>query len=235
MISVIVPTYNEQEGLSRLVSTILGITDQAGIRAELVIVDDNSPDGTGKIADELAKENPITVIHRAGKLGLSSAVMEGFKASIGDIIIVTDADLSHDVSIIPKMVELIEKGEAMLVVGSRYIKGGGIRNWPIFRYIVSKGAIFLSRGLTKIKDSMSGFFAFHRSVIEGAELSPIGYKIGLEIFVKGRYDRAIEIPYVFVNRSEGRSKLSKGEFVNYLKHLRDLYSWKYFGKKRSFD
>ncbi|MCD6310646.1 MAG: polyprenol monophosphomannose synthase [Candidatus Eremiobacteraeota bacterium] len=231
MVSIIVPTYNEYEGLPRLVSTIFGITDKAGINTEMIIIDDNSPDGTGDLAEELAKKYPIKVIHRSGKLGLSSAVMEGFHAGSGEIFIVTDADLSHDVGIIPKMVELIENGKAQLVIGSRYIKGGGIKNWPVFRYIVSRGAIFLSRGLTKIKDSMSGFFALQRSVIESANLSPVGYKIGLEIFVKGKYERVIELPYVFVNRSEGRSKLSRGEFLNYLRHLKDLYSWKYFGKK----
>ncbi|MCL5038159.1 MAG: polyprenol monophosphomannose synthase [Chloroflexi bacterium] len=231
MISVIVPTYNELEGLPRLVSTIFDVTGGAGLDAEMVIVDDNSPDGTGDLADKLALEKPITVVHRAGKLGLSSAVMEGFEASKGDIIIVTDADLSHDVGIIPQMVEMIEKGEAQVVVGSRYIKGGGIKNWPLVRFIISRGAILLSRGVTGVTDSMSGFFAIHRSVIDGAELSAIGYKIGLEIFVKGKYDKVKEIPYVFVNRAEGRSKLSKGEFINYLKHLKELYSWKYFRKK----
>lgn len=122
-----VPTYNEKENLEELVNRIRVACDHAGIDSEVVIVDDNSPDGTGAFAEELARTNKIRIVRRAGKLGLSSAVIEGFAASTGSIIIVMDADLSHPPEKIPEMVSMLESGEAEVVVGSRYVKGGAWR------------------------------------------------------------------------------------------------------------
>jgi len=194
--------------------------------AEIVIVDDNSPDGTGARAEELAKTQNLKVVHRSGKLGLSSAVLEGFKVASGSILVVMDADLSHPPEKIPEMVSKIESGEAEMVVGSRYIKGGSVENWPFTRRIISKGATLLARWLTKVKDPMSGFFAFKRSVIDGVSLDPVGYKIGLEILVKGKYVKAVEVPIHFADRKAGKSKLGGGEYLRYIDHVILLYEYR---------
>lgn len=220
------PTYNEKENLDELVRRVQQACSSAGLSAELVIVDDNSPDGTGARAEELAKTENIKVVHRSGKLGLSSAVLEGFKAAGGSTLVVMDADLSHPPEKIPEMVSKIESGEADVVVGSRYVKGGSVENWPFTRRIVSKGATLLARWLTKVKDPMSGFFALKRSVIDGVPLDPVGYKIGLEILVKGRYAKAAEVPIHFANRKAGKSKLGGGEYLRYIDHVIMLYEYR---------
>ena len=221
-----VPTYNEKENLDELVRRVQQACSSAGLSAELVVVDDNSPDGTGARAEEIAKTENVKVVHRSGKLGLSSAVLEGFKAASGSILVVMDADLSHPPEKIPEMVSKIESGEADVVVGSRYVKGGSVENWPFTRRIISKGATLLARWLTKVKDPMSGFFALKRSVIEGVPLDPVGYKIGLEILVKGKYAKAVEVPIHFADRKAGKSKLGGGEYLRYIDHVFMLYEFR---------
>ncbi len=223
-----IPTYNEKDNLDELVKRIVQACAGSSIECEIVIVDDNSPDGTGTRAEELAKSHPMKVVHRTGKLGLSSAVLEGFKVATGDILLVMDADLSHPPEKIPEMASKISSGEAEVVFGSRYVPGGSVENWPFHRRIISKGATLFARGLTKIKDPMSGFFMLRRSVIEGAELNPIGYKIGLEILVKGKYSKVAEVPIHFANRKAGKSKLGAGEFLKYIDHAAMLYEHKRF-------
>ena len=223
-----IPTYNEKDNLEELVGRIGKTCSSAGIEAEIVIVDDNSPDGTGVRAEELAKASRMKVVHRSGKLGLSSAVLEGFKAASGEVLLVMDADLSHPPEKIPEMFARISSGDAEIVFGSRYVEGGSVENWPFYRRIISKGATLVARGLTKIKDPMSGFFMLKRTVIDGVELNPIGYKIGLEILVKGKYSKVAEVPIHFANRKAGKSKLGAGEFLKYLDHATVLYEHKRF-------
>lgn len=221
---MIVPTYNEKDNIDELVGRI----SKASPGAEIVIVDDNSPDGTSDRAKELAKSFNMKVITRAGKLGLSSAVMEGFAAASGDILVVMDADLSHPPEKIPDLVGKIESREAEIVFGSRHVEGGSIENWPFYRKVVSKGAALMARGLTKVKDPMSGFFALKRSVIEGVTLDPVGYKIGLEILVKGKYTKVAEVPIRFANRKAGKSKLGGSEMLRYIDHVSMLYEHRRF-------
>ena len=225
---MIVPTYNEKENLQELATRIFKACGAAGIDAELVVVDDNSPDGTGAYAEELAKTNRVKVVHRPGKLGLSSAVLDGLKVASGSVLLVMDADLSHPPEKIPEMVSKIESGEADVVVGSRYVKGGSVEDWPFTRKIISKSATLLARWLTKVKDPMSGFFALKKTVIDGVELNPVGYKIGLEILVKGKYSKVVEVPIHFANRRAGTSKLGGTEVLKYLDHVTMLYEHKRF-------
>ena len=226
MISVVVPTYNERENLEELLRRVNDACSSAGIEVETVIVDDNSPDGTGNLAEELAGTYAVKVIHRAGKLGLSTAVIEGFGVASGDLLVVMDADLSHPPEKIPEMIAKIESGEAQVVVGSRYVPGGKVENWPIHRRLISKGATQLARWLTEVKDPMSGFFALRKDVIEGVELDPVGYKIGLEILVKGRYEKAAEVPITFADRKAGKSKLGASVYLKYIDHCTRLYEFK---------
>ena len=221
-----IPTYNERPNLLELVNRIEQACKGADIRVEMVIIDDNSPDGTGAYAEDLGKDHDIKVIHRSGKLGLSTAVMSGFEVASGDIVVVMDADLSHPPEKIPEMIGRIESGDAQMVVGSRYVKGGAVENWPVHRRAISKGATLLARGLTKVKDPMSGFFAMKRSVVDDVELNPIGYKIGLEILVKGKYDSVVEVPITFADRKAGKSKLGASVYLKYLDHCTRLYEHK---------
>jgi len=227
--SIVVPTYNEAGGIERLVATLDAVFRESGLDGEIVVVDDNSPDGTGAIVDRLAQTYPVRCLHRPAKMGLSSGVIDGWKFARPDseALGAMDADFSHDATIIPRMVEALANGYG-LAIGSRYVKGGGIENWPLRRKVTSLVAIALAKPLTRLRDITSGFFLVKRSAIDGIELDPIGFKIGLEVIAKARYGRALEVPYVFTDRVAGESKLNQREIFNYLKQLRKLYAARWF-------
>ncbi len=227
--SIVIPTYNEAGGIERLIRELNDIFTKNALDGEIVVVDDNSPDGTGAIADRLALELPVRCLHRPGKLGLSSGVIDGWRAARpeSEALGAMDADFSHDIAILPKLVRALEDGYG-LAVGSRYVRGGGITNWPWRRIVTSKVACALAQPLTRIKDITSGYFLVRRSAIEGVELDPIGFKIGLEVIAKGHYGKALEVPYVFTDRVLGESKLNNKEILNYLKQLRKLYAGRIF-------
>jgi dolichol-phosphate mannosyltransferase len=224
--SIVIPTYNEAAGIEKLLRALAQTFAENGLDGEVIVVDDNSPDGTGAIVDRLSKDLPVRCLHRAGKLGLSSAVIEGWaiarreSAALGAM----DADFSHDVKALPKMAAALASGEYGLAVGSRYVAGGGIENWPKRRIITSRVACWLARPLTSVKDVTSGFFLVRREALDGVQLDPIGFKIGLEVIAKAHYGKAVEIPYVFTDRVAGQSKLNEREIFNYLRQLRRLYS-----------
>ena len=218
MISIILPTLNEAENLPSLIPAIFKSLSDAGLAGEVIVVDDASPDGTAEVAEELSKKFPVRVIKRPGRLGLATAVMDGFAGAQGEIVGIMDADGSHDPAILPAMIHALQNG-ADLVIGSRYVPGGGIGEWPFTRRMASKVAIMMATLLTTVKDATSGYLVFKRSVIEGVALSPSGFKIGLEIIVKGRYSKLIEIPYTFKDRTKGASKLGAKVICNYLWHL----------------
>ncbi len=223
LVSIIVPTYNEAENIAALVAGVFRALDSHKIKGEVVIVDDNSPDGTAEAAEKMKGEYALKIVRRAGKLGLSSAVIEGFKAADGEIIGVMDADLSHPPEAIPDLVRPLLEDKADITIGSRYAAGGSISGWSVKRKVVSKTAGLLAKPLTGVKDPMSGFFFFKRGVMEGKTLNPSGYKIGLEVFVKSGSKKITEIPYVFVDRRKGKSKLGMKENMEYLLHLAKLY------------
>jgi len=230
--SFIIPTYNEAGGIEKLLRAVDGVFRANGLDGEIVVVDDNSPDGTGAIVDRLSAELPVRCLHRPGKLGLSSGVIDGWKFARPESLALgaMDGDFSHDITIVPKMVEALASGAYGLAIGSRYVPGGGIANWPKKRIITSKVACMLARGLTPIHDITSGFFLVRRDALEGVELDPIGFKIGLEVVAKAHYGKALEIPYVFTDRVVGESKLNQSEIFNYLKQLRKLYGARLFGR-----
>ena len=219
-ISLVIPTYNERENLPVIMERISG--SLTNYEYEVVVVDDNSLDGTGQLADELSKEYPIRVIHRACKEGLASAVVDGYKLAEGEILGVLDADLQHPPEKIPILLNEIKNGND-IAIASRYIKSSGIENWSIKRKIISRGSMILAYlifpKIRQIKDPLSGFFLIRRSVINDVRLNPVGYKILLEILVKGRYSNVVEVPYLFRNRNAGKSNLNIKEQINYLKHL----------------
>jgi len=223
-LSIVVPTYNESENLPIFVERTRKAFGRT--KHEIIVVDDNSPDGTGEIAERLAKKyGNIKVIHRKKKKGLASAVVDGFKHVSAPVICVIDADLQHPPEKIPELFDRIKSG-ADIVVASRYAKGGGIKGWAKSRKIISRGAEILARlaisGSHGLSDPLSGFFMFKKDVIKGAELKPIGFKILLEVLVKGSYKKVVEVPYVFEKRLRGKSTLGFKERFDYLRHLSRL-------------
>ena len=221
-LSIVVPTYNERDGLAALVAAIFEAYAAEGVDGELVIVDDNSPDGTGALADELAMRHRIRVVHRAGKLGLGTAVIEGFAAASAPIVGVIDGDLSHPPPLLPRMLAVMKNHAADFVIGSRYIPGGGTRNWGFGRLLMSRAACLLARGVTPVRDATSGFFLIRKDLARGVRISAGGFKICLELLVRGRPRTVVEVPYVFEGRTAGESKMNVREALGYLDQLKDL-------------
>lgn len=226
-ISVIIPALNEAENLPVLVPRI----DQAltGRSYEIFIVDDNSRDNTKAVCAELAGKYPLTLIVRENpRNGLSGAVLEGMARASGEIFVVMDADLQHPPGKLPELIAPIERDEADFVLGSRYAKGGSTEeSWGVFRKINSWVATALARPFAgRTTDPMSGFFALGRDAYrEATRLTPLGYKIGLELMCKTRVKRVVEIPIHFAARQRGQSKLTLKQQFKYLEHLSRLYDY----------
>ncbi len=212
---VIMPTYNEKDNITRIIPAVL----EQDPRINMLIIDDNSPDGTGEIVDRIAAENPrVDVIHREGKLGLGTAYVRGFKYSLEkgyDLTFEMDADFSHDPGYLPKMISAAEEGYD-LVIGSRWISGGGIENWPKNRERLSRWASIYTRIVTglPVHDTTAGFQAFRRRVLEELDLDRIrsdGYSFQIEtkfkVWRKGFWIK--EIPIIFRDRELGESKINK--------------------------
>src|SRR3972149_7644211 len=237
-ISIIIPTYNESQNILQMIESILKIQFQK-LSIQTIVVDDNSPDGTGKILEDYLRTmkqvagHTIEVLHRKAKAGLSSAVLYGIEHAKGQTIVVMDSDLSHPPRVIPKMIETMNKSRCDIVVASRYIKDGKIVGWPITRKIISKTATKIAKvGLrVSIADPMSGFFAFQRHILEGLKLDAIGYKMLLEILVKKSGVSVEEIPYTFTERQFDNSKLGLSTILNYCYAVWKLY--RFGGKART--
>jgi len=226
MISVILPTYNESENIRVIVPRIAEVLRDSGLEWEIIIVDDDSPDGTAEVAAQFTGTFPIKIHVRKNKRGLATAVVKGFSLSSGDICIVMDADLSHPVEKIPDMVKPILEGACDATVGSRYIDQGGWKNQPLIRKLISKFSGLLARGLSKLSDPTSGFMALKKEVFNRGGFDPIGWKIVLEIIVKtGAIYR--ELPIIFSERLKGQSKLDTRIQAQYIAHLWKLYCFKY--------
>ena len=226
-LTVVAPTYREVESLPHLIDRIGKVRDRYGLDIDLLIIDDDSRDGTVElIADR--PEKWVRLIVRTGNRGLSSAVLEGFHSASGDVLVCMDADLSHPPESIPLMLQKLQEG-ADFVVGSRYVEGGTTADdWGLLRWLNSRIATAFARPLTGVRDPMAGFFALSRATLQaGVDFNPIGYKIGLELIVKCRCERVVEIPIHFENRRFGASKLTLRQQLAYLRHLRRLYIFKY--------
>jgi dolichol-phosphate mannosyltransferase len=245
-LSVVIPTYNESENILGLLESIREKTPPS-LSTEIIVVDDNSPDRTGHLAESYSRtlvkgsvgaigpvgkgqtQFSLSVIHREGKKGLVSAIMEGIKSSKGQNILVMDADLSHSPDVIPRMVHELSSPGTDIVVASRYVRGGSIIGWPFKRRLISKGAVKIAQyglGLNKkVTDPMSGFFALKRHIIENLKIDSAGYKILLEILVKSDDAQIKEIPYTFTNRTAGKSKLDNTVIRDYIKAVYHLYRY----------
>lgn len=224
-LSLIIPTFNEADNIIPLCKLLVEILSKEGIFFEIIIVDDDSPDGTWQLAQTFAeREKSIRVIRRMREKGLSTAVITGWAEADGEILGVMDGDLQHSPEVLPTMIKMFQNKEVDIVVASRNIKGGGVSEWSILRRFISWGGtlvstFFLPETIRKVKDSMSGFFLLRRQVIQGKLLTPIGYKILLEILAKGYYREIVEVPYIFYERKNGGSKLGLKQYTEFLIHL----------------
>lgn len=231
-VSIIIPTYNESQNIINILKSIKENIPK-NISAQAIVVDDNSPDGTGKIVEDYLMSlkkmanYTIEVIHRKAKDGLGSAIMNGIQHANGETIVVMDSDFSHPPQIIPKLVESIKKHQCDIAVASRYIKGGNIKGWTFKRKFMSKFATLIAKkGLgIETKDPMSGFFAFKSNILKGKNIDAIGYKILLEILVKTKGVSIKEIPYTFQDREFGSSKLGVKTVLDYYKSVWKLYRY----------
>jgi dolichol-phosphate mannosyltransferase len=212
---LILPTYNEAENIGPIVRAT---RDQLRPDDHILVVDDNSPDGTGRIADELAAELPnVDVLHRAGKLGLGRAYLAGFAHAIkhgADYVLEMDSDFSHDPADLPRLIETAEQG-ADLVLGSRYVTGGSVTDWGLLRRLISRGGSWYARVVlgVPVRDLTGGFKCFRRSVLEALDLESVhadGYGFQIELTyraIKAGF-RVVEIPIVFRDRRVGQSKMN---------------------------
>jgi len=225
--TIVVPTYKEVENLPHLIDRVAEVRRTEGLEIDMLIMDDDSRDGS----EELIAARPedwVQIVVRKKDHGLSQAVLDGLLRAKGDVLVCMDADLSHPPESIPAMLSKLQEG-ADFVVGSRYVAGGTTSDdWGLLRWLNSRVATLMARPLTNVRDPMAGFFALRRSTLEaGADFNPIGYKIGLELIVKCRCERVVEIPIHFEDRQFGESKLTLRQQLLYMKHLRRLYTFKF--------
>jgi dolichol-phosphate mannosyltransferase len=238
--SIVIPTYNESENIIRLITEIEKNIPKSD-STEIVIVDDNSPDGTGMLVENYIKEQKLNdtkenlpnsknhrvkLVHRSEKNGLIPAILDGVKQSSGVNILIMDADFSHPPEIIPRMMNELKLNPDTIIVGSRFVEGGRVIGWPKKRKLLSRGASTLARiglNVKSVKDPMSGLFALPRTLIQNISIDTKGYKILLEILVKNKQVPIIEIPYTFTERQSGKSKMSYNVIFNYAEAIWQLY------------
>ncbi|KJE90542.1 dolichol-phosphate mannosyltransferase, variant [Capsaspora owczarzaki ATCC 30864] len=227
-ISIIVPTYKEAENLPPLAERVFAACAKSNLDAELIVVDDNSQDGSVEAVETLAKTYNMRIVVREHERGLSSAVLRGFQEAEHPVLVVMDADLSHPPESLAELVEPIIQGVSDFTIGSRYADGGSIKDWPLLRRLISAGATMLARPLVSVSDPMSGFIALRRRMWLGAQnVNPMGFKIGLELMIKSHAQRIQEIPISFTDRVRGQSKLKLKTQVQYVLHLMSLYWYVY--------
>jgi dolichol-phosphate mannosyltransferase len=224
-LSLVLPTYNERDNVAemirRLTEILAGPLDSD---YELIVVDDDSPDGTWEVAQWLTARYPrVRVMRRRDERGLGSAVIRGWQAARGDVLAVIDADLQHPPEVTVELWREIERG-ADLAVASRHAGGGGVGEWSLVRRVLSRGAqivglLLLPGVLGRVSDPMSGYFMVRRAAVAGRRLSPLGYKILLEVIGRGGIGRIAEVGYVFRERAQGESKVTWRLYVDYLRHL----------------
>jgi dolichol-phosphate mannosyltransferase len=255
-LSIIIPTYNESANIVNLIDQMERYIPR-DVRSEILIVDDNSPDGTGAMIEKYVaskgryldkkqisakndvkspKRIEIRAIHRREKNGLIPAILEGVRQSTGRNIMIMDADLSHPPDVIPRIIAELNTNPGSIIVASRYVDGGRVVGWPFKRRLLSTGASKLARhglDVRDVKDPMSGFFALPRELIEDISIDTKGYKILLEILVKNKGVPVKEIPYTFTDRMSGKSKMDKNVILNYAAAVWQLYVYGKNAKNRT--
>lgn len=226
VLSLVIPTYNESQNIELLIRHTDAVLARClGRHFEILVVDDDSPDGTWKIAASLMPSYPcLKVFRRKNEKCLATAVVDGWKESHGMILGVMDADLQHPPEVLEKLLQAMETGQNDLVVASRHAPKGGVSDWSFFRRIISRSAqllvlILLPKIASRVRDPLSGYFLIRRSVIAECPLSPLGYKILLEVLYRVPVKQVREVGYVFHEREKGCSKADLFVYWQYLCHL----------------
>jgi dolichol-phosphate mannosyltransferase len=221
-ISIVIPTYNEVENIGALLEELRSILGSSGIEDyEVIVVDDDSPDGTWRVVERISREDSrVRLIRRVGVKGLGTAIVRGLNEARGDYVVVMDADFQHPPSLIPRLLDTAVKLGADVVVASRYTRGGGFSGWGLARRVVSLGALLLawvlvpeSRGT---RDPISGFFLINRKTVSLKGVKGLGYKVLLEVLALNPGVRVLEVPYIFKPRRAGSSKLGVDDLILYL-------------------
>lgn len=229
-LSIVVPTYLEADNIEPLLEAIE--SELTGLDYEVLIVDDNSPDQIIEVVERLSASHPwLRLLQPPGReKDLSRSVIDGIAAASADQVLVMDADLSHSPVTIPVMVKALAENPRAFVLGSRYIAGGSFdRDWSLWRFLNSYLATVLARPLVRCSDPMSGFFLLDRRQVNLEQLNPVGYKIGLELMVRGDFDAVIEVPINFQDRTIGESKMNLPQQLKYIRHLRRLFLYRFKG------
>jgi len=223
--SLVIPTYNESQNIKDLVAALSKLLDEYLPRNyELIVVDDDSPDRTWEVAESLTSDYPhLKVIRRKGERGLSTAVIRGWQNAGGEVLGVIDGDLQHPPERLVQLLAAIQSG-ADLAVASRHVDTGGVSDWNVARRFLSRGAqllglIILPGVIGKVSDPLSGYFIVKRDAICDRPLSPIGYKILIEVLARGQVFKVTEVGYIFQERQEGESKVTWKQYVEYISHL----------------
>jgi dolichol-phosphate mannosyltransferase len=229
MISIVIPTYQEADVVETTLRRAAAALTRTGDDFELIVVDDTGPggDGTADRAEALAPELPVRVIRRPRRLGLGTAVTDGWRVARGEILGAMDADLQHPPEVLVRLAQAMRRPTVDVAIASRYVEGGLSPSWPRRRRLASRlsthlAALVLPRSLAGVHDPMSGMFFVRSSAIKGIELRPLGYKILLEVLGRGRWRGFAEVPYCFEPRGFGRSKLGWRQSVEYFAHLARL-------------
>lgn len=229
LLSLIIPTFQEAENIQDLLSEVCSILDlDAALKYELIVVDDDSPDGTWSRAAQMALTHPaIRVIRRTAEVGLASAVIRGYQAATGDILGTINADLQHPPSVLPSLLQCLQRAD--IAVASRFCAGGGTGEWSQERLLLSRaafqaGRLMLPKVFAGLMDPLSGCYLFRRTVIDGRTLAPMGFKTLIEILARGRAATVAECPYQMEPRRRGISKVTIPSSVSYLRQLRQLQS-----------
>ncbi|MFT3776591.1 MAG: polyprenol monophosphomannose synthase [Minicystis sp.] len=219
------PTFNEAKNVGEMIRRLAALLDgPLGGAYELIVVDDDSPDRTWEVAQALTAEHPrLRVMRREAERGLSTAVLRGWQAARGEVLAVIDADLQHPPEITLSLWREIQRG-ADLAVASRHVEGGGVSDWSLTRRLLSRGAqllglVVLPSVVGRVSDPMSGYFMVRRSAVAGVVMNPLGYRILIEVLGRGHVGAIAEAGYVFIERSEGESKVTWRQYVEYLGHL----------------
>lgn len=228
-LSLIIPTLNESKNIGKLLERIQDTVPEV-LRLQVVIVDDGSTDGTESAVNEFISNggNRLDIVfhRRVHKRGLGSAILDGIAIAKNRLVIVMDADMSHPPEMIEQMARHLDEGNS-LVIASRYVGGGKTKNWPLKRKIISKSATLIAKFGLKIKqkDPMSGYFGLDKNITKGIDFDAIGYKLLLEILVKIRDIKVIEIPFTFTDRSTGHSKMKGRAVLDFIKSVWQLYRY----------
>jgi dolichol-phosphate mannosyltransferase len=213
-LTVIIPTFNEEDNIEKMIITVDSICKANNITEEILVVDDNSNDRTITIVKKLIADHPfLHLLIRTQNPGLSPSLFDGINNAKADLVQCIDCDFSHPPEKIPVFYHLLKNEGNDMVIGSRYVRGGAVINWPFMRRVLSSGAALLGRlMIPHVKDSGSGFFAINRDILTGTQLSPRGFRMGFEILGKAHWTRVKEIPIIFKDREFGQSKL-KGRII----------------------